>query len=316
MVGYEMRFKSFFAALIFVCMAIFSTSDAYAANYSNYMGKLYSGYGMIGYSVANINIVGFNDTQGFAKILPADVTINGPSGNYYQCYLNYTLPDDGSYWRVQGSLVLQVTGSGGPEGGTTFTYYLYKIDTANSTPGSFSGYSPKTATVTAGTAATIATSAMNAANSAKASADTAVTYTWDSTTSKSAATLAREARENAGTAYNEAHTANVKLDNIQNSITNIQNNMNSGDITPPTLKIRTVSGAVATSGNYIQAVLDVSDNASTTFTYSLDGITYQAVPANKLINLSVNHSGSNVILVWVKDQAGNVGTTSITIRKF
>lgn len=77
----------------------------------------------------------------------------------------------------------------------------------------------------------------------------------------------------------------------------------------------TVSGAIATSGKFIQAVLYVSDNASPILTYSLDGITYQAIPASKLINLSVSHSGSNVILVWVKDQAGNIGTTSITIRK-
>lgn len=123
-------------------------------------------------------------------------------------------------------------------------------------------------------------------------------------------------RDAGGTVLDSSRLANTKLDTLQAAVTNIQNSMSAGDTTPPSVRIRTVSGAMATSGTFIQAVLDVSDNASTIFTYSLDGITYQAVPASKLITLSVSHSGPNVILVWVKDQAGNIGTTSITIRKF
>ncbi|KJS02163.1 MAG: hypothetical protein VR68_03895 [Peptococcaceae bacterium BRH_c4a] len=123
-------------------------------------------------------------------------------------------------------------------------------------------------------------------------------------------TVLDEARQ----AKNEARTANTKLDTIQTTVTNIQNSIGA-DTTPPVVKIRTVSGAVATSGGSIQAVLDVSDNLSSTFTYSLDGSLYNPLPVNKVISLPVSSPGPNVISVWVKDQAGNVGTASISIRK-
>lgn len=304
-----MRLKVFFVLLLLSASIMGFGRCAYAATYSLFLGDFYSNYGNTSYCISSINLIGFNETQGFAKILPADVTMNYSSGNggRYRTDLNYTLPDDGSYWKVQGSVVFSVIGSGSPEGGTAYSYIFYKIDTANSTPGSFTGYSPKTATDSSNiaannaiTAATNATNAYNAANAAKNSADSAASYSWDTLSSKSVATLSRE--------------ANVKLDSLQNSITNIQNNLG-GDTVPPAVKLRTVSGAMATSGNYIQAVVDVADNLSDSFTYSLNGTSYQPLPSDGIISLPLFSSGSNLIGVWVKDEAGNSSRASITIRK-
>lgn len=121
----------------------------------------------------------------------------------------------------------------------------------------------------------------------------------------------RTAGTNVLNAYNEAVTANSKIDNLQTSV----NNYMSMDNTPPIVSLNTVSGARATSGNYIQAVLNISDNVSSNFLYSLNGLDYEPVPTNKLLALPVSNAGPNIISVWVKDEAGNVGTSSITIRK-
>lgn len=289
-----------------------SADIAHAADYSVYMGRMSTNYGTTHYAVSSIDIIGYNETQGHAKNIPANGSFNYGSRDC-DWYLNYTLPDDGSYWRVQGNVVLLVsTASVGGE--TSFTYQLYKIDLGNSTSGSFTGYSPRTATDSANTAATNAANASTAANTAATNASNAYTaasnaanYTWDNLTLKSAATLAREARDNAA-------NANTKIDNLTTAITNIQMGLNS-DVTPPTARIKTVSGAVATSGSSIMAVVDVSDNQSATFTYSLDNVVYTPLPGNGVINLPVNNPGPNLITVWVKDERGNASKCSIVVRK-
>lgn len=158
------------------------------------------------------------------------------------------------------------------------------------------------AKTSADAAATNATNAFNAVSNANGNTITAVR--------DSSGTVLSEARQ----AKSEAQAANTKLDSIQTAVTNIQNNIGA-DISPPTVKIRTVSGAAATSAGSIQAYLDISDNVSSSFTYSLDGATYNAVPVNRVISLPVSVPGSNIIQVWIKDQAGNIGASSISIRK-
>ena len=157
-------------------------------------------------------------------------------------------------------------------------------------------------------AKTSAEQAKASADVARASADMAVS----AVTNMSGNTITA-VRDAAGTVLEEAREANTRLNAIQTSITNIENAM--ADISPPQVKVRTVSGALATSGGSIMAVLDISDNVSQSFTYSLDGATYQSIPANRAITISVPSPGLNLIPVWVRDQAGNTGTASITIRK-
>lgn len=161
----------------------------------------------------------------------------------------------------------------------------------------------------ASTASSNASSAYSAVNNANGNTITAVRDAGGTVLEE-----ARQSKTNALNAYNKAVEANNKIENMQSQITNIENKLGI-DISPPAVRIRTVSGAAATSGNSIQGVLEISDNASSNFIYSLDGTTYSAVPINKIVSLPVNNPGSNVITVLVKDQAGNIGSSSITIRR-
>jgi len=175
------------------------------------------------------------------------------------------------------------------------------------------GYSSTTVEVQQATnaalqAKTSAEQAKASADVARASADIAVSAV--SNVNGNTITAVRDA---GGTVLEEARKANIRLNTIQTSIMNIENSM--ADISPPSVKIRTASGALATSGGSIMAVLEISDNVSQSFTYSLDGATYQNIPANRAIIIPISAPGINLIPVWVRDQAGNTGTASITIRK-
>ncbi|MCL6478990.1 MAG: hypothetical protein K6T65_11330 [Peptococcaceae bacterium] len=280
-----MKSKLYTCILILVfCSVICYGGPAFAGSYSYYLGELprqVGNYATYSYSASSINLIGYNATHGISKAVPASVSLSA-SENKYRVYLNYTLPDDGSTWNVQGFVSLYITCNIVTYDGSATSYgtVSYNIDLTNTTSGTFSGYSPKTAT--------------DAANATASSASLAAT--------------------NAMNAYNEAHTANIKLDKLQTSIMNIQNNMGA-DVAPPVVRIRTVSGAMATSGSSIQAVVDVADNVSSVFTYSLDGSNFTALPGNKVINLPVNSQGINLITVWIMDEAGNVCSATITIRK-
>ncbi|MFZ5643866.1 MAG: hypothetical protein ACOY46_09780 [Bacillota bacterium] len=154
--------------------------------------------------------------------------------------------------------------------------------------------------------------ANTAAQSAKISADNASVRVWYSGIyggdSQSVADVAGYI------ANNQLPTIDTKIDNLNTSFTSIQNNI-STDTVPPTISVNTVSGARATSGNSIQAVVDVSDSVSKTFTYSTDDITYTPLPGNKIITLPVSKPGANTITVLIKDEAGNTSCKTIIIRK-
>lgn len=113
------------------------------------------------------------------------------------------------------------------------------------------------------------------------------------------------------TARDASQEAVSKIDALQTTV----NNYMSSDTTPPVVSLSTVSGARATSGSSILAIVDVSDNLSSTFTYSLNGTDYQPLPEDRKITLPVSTSGMNIITVWVKDEAGNTSQKSINIRK-
>lgn len=125
-------------------------------------------------------------------------------------------------------------------------------------------------------------------------------------------------RDSGGTVLDASRTARdasqeavTKIDTLQTTV----NNYMSADTTPPVITLGTVSGAMATSGSSIQAFIDVSDNLSTSFTYSFDGIDYSILPEDGTISLPVSAPGINRITVWVKDEAGNYSRKSISIRK-
>jgi hypothetical protein len=166
----------------------------------------------------------------------------------------------------------------------------------------------------ASAAATNAVNAYNAANSAKtsadsakASADTAASRVWDPTESKSAAQLAKEARDKA----NEALTA---VNNMQTIITDIKNTVITDNI-PPSVEVKTLSGATATSGSFIRLVIAASDNKSTSLSYNVNGGAYSPLPADGKVSVPLSSPGPNTIVISVKDEAGNVATKAITIWK-
>jgi hypothetical protein len=158
-------------------------------------------------------------------------------------------------------------------------------------------------------AASSALSAYNAVNNANGNTVTAVRDSSGTVLDE-----ARQAKTNALNSYNQTVSVSTKLDGLTTTINNIQNNIGA-DTSPPEVKISTASGALATSGNTIRAVIDVSDNVSTAFDYSLDGTAYQPLPHDGVIYVPVSSHGSNLITVWVKDEAGNTGRASIILRK-
>ena len=85
---------------------------------------------------------------------------------------------------------------------------------------------------------------------------------------------------------------------------------------PPIVNLKTVSGARATSGGSIYAIVTVSDNSQGPFTYSINGgDTFSKLPDDGIIRLPVTNRGNNVITVRVKDATGNIGSDTIVIRK-
>jgi|GEM_PF-2962762 len=195
----------------------------------------------------------------------------------------------------------------------TYTYYLYyQVGSSTSIP----PVGPIVVLVKVPSDATLAVEqTIDAGSSAAQWAH------WANDNAAAAEDMAREARDRADTAstnalnaYNEAHLANTKLNDMQVSITNIQNNMGA-DTAPPIINLGTLSGARATSGTSIKAFLNVSDNISTTFNYSINGGEYQLLPVNGIIDLPVTEQGVNPIYVRVKDEAGNINSVFMKIRK-
>ena len=332
-----MRIKRYIPLLVIVMVFLFIPC-ANAATYTDNLGKVTNGWT---WSIGSIVLTGNNLTHTFSQSIPGSVIIGEHDfGKIPYFYLNYTVPDDGSTWQVAGSVQIM---SYDLYGGYIQTFSK-SINSTVTTTGTFTGYSLKTATdaanaanLTAGQAKssadlakTYSELANTAAGNAKTSADTASAralnaYNAVSNTNGNTITAvrddsgtvlseARQAKTNSQNAYNEAYSASTKIDNLNTAVTNIANNIGV-DKTPPSITVKTVSGAMATSGSSIRAVLDITDSGSTTFTYSLNNLTYSPVPADKIITLPVSSPGTNVISVWVKDSDGNIGTTSIAVRK-
>lgn len=86
------------------------------------------------------------------------------------------------------------------------------------------------------------------------------------------------------------------------------------DTTAPEVSIETANGATATTTGSQDLIITVSDNISSSFTYSLDGTNYSALPADGIITVSDLTAGQlHKITVWVKDQAGNETKETISI---
>ena len=291
----------FSLALLFFLIPAFSKC-AYAGSFSYYLGSLSSSYGNADYTTASVNLIGFNETHGFSMGIAGNTstTYQSGSGGRYLYYVNFSLPDDGSTWHIQGfaSIYRQYSRT---EGGDMYSFNYYPIDTSATTSGTFTGVSIG--------------QAVNAANSAKTSADLASSralsaYNAVNDVNGTTITAVRDA---SGSVLTAARQANTKIDTLRTSITNIQNNLGA-DVTPPILKLKTVSGAMATSGSSIATYILVTDNCPGPYSYSVDGGAFNQLPADKIVSLPVNGRGANAVTVVVKDQAGNETMDVLTIR--
>lgn len=328
-----------------VVIPVICPVESKAATYS-YTSNLRANYiygGRLGWPVATV--FGYNSTHGVTRMLKSWITTTGPSYSYI--IVNYEVPDDGSTWYVTGSIVSYITAT---DYVANTDIRLWddlgrdQFEAVHTTGGSFSGPSSKTATdaaslasSSASVAASNAATAMNAANAASASAASAhaavsnasgntITAVRDAggtvlSEARQAKVNAQTASANAQNAFNEAAIINSRvaalqttMNDINTTITNISNGVNA-DTTPPQINLSTVSGAMATSGDTIGVVVDVADNASSVFTYSTNGTTFYPLPADKKITCNVSVPGLNLLPVWVRDEAGNVASKYIRIRK-
>jgi len=246
---------------ISVCGVCVKQAQAYTQHYSFEI----EGAPTLGRAV----FYGINQTHGYMEVLP--YTLRQDPYRAYRYDISVFLPDDGCTWRIIGSVSIHYW-----ERGESARHF----DDTVTTPGTFTGYSPKTATdaannaytaansakTSADTAATNATNAYNAANNAYAAANDARSYTWDSSENKSAATLAKEARD-------KANDALAAINNIQTILSE-----NFSAIT--SLKLQGLNGATVTRNNSFSIIAT-----------SKQGVTYTAIcngPSNPVISISDN----------------------------
>ena len=228
-----------------------------------------------------IFVEGYNMTQGFSSPLPA--WISGTTGYY-------SVPDDGCTWRIAGF----AQGYGGnAEDPTVFPISSY-FSTTVTTSGSFSGYSPKTATDAANNAASYAQTAATNANDAKTAANNAYTAANDAkTAAQNAQTYAQTAANN--TTYNSQSAAYWAYQ--------------AALATPPTIKkIKGQNNATCTTGSSFTLVIFAEPSSGVQYRVTC-GTFDSGWTANNTITISSGIvSGVNTATVQVKNTA--TGATS------
>lgn len=312
--GSEMRSlcQRFTRAVFFAfCLVLFGAQLVFASVYSYEPGwsarDRFSDwrYGL------NLNVTGYNKTHGIFRSLNYWAETYQPSSRssyYWRIY--FELPDDGSEWEIfgQGFMPYYVQ-----EYWDDFdrVYNHSEADPCSfhvtiNTPGSFSG-------VSIGQAVNAAQSARTAANNAQTAATLSADRVWDTSEGKSAALLAKEARDQANSNYSE-------IQNIQTSITNIQNTLSAGDTQPPRiLKARGLNGATCTTDSTFDVVVDAEDNLSSSgnieFRVKADTGAWSdwAPIENSNTAAGISGDGSHAITVEVRDEAGNTSSKNITV---
>ncbi|WP_031516842.1 hypothetical protein [Desulfofalx alkaliphila] len=278
--------------IIVIMVAAFSPSKGEASTtYTDHIGALVNSYSRYSHMPLSVNVMGFNVTHGFS--MPLNVNTYCSGSDPRNVYIEYDLPNDGSQWRVLGTLVYgRMTLADSPR--ALNSAQSLDVNILRTTPGTFSGVSIG--------------QAVNAANAAKSSADTAAARVWYSGRSLTG-------NENA-VADIAAYIRNTQLPGLENKINNMEttiNNMQNIDNTPLMVDVQTISGARATSAKTIEAI--VTTNKSGPLTYSINGGSYASLPSDNKVSLPVNSSGSNAITVRVKDESGNIGSKTIIIRR-
>lgn len=206
------------------------------------------------------------------------VTVNWTKGNNYSnpSYVLYKGPSATGPWTVcySGTSISAI--ASGLSAETTYYFFVRSTGLNGDTKDS------SVTSVVSG-----ADPAVAAANAAKGAAETAM----------QAATSAQ------GYAIQAYDQAALNAINIQEILIK--------DDHPPMVNVVTVNGATATSSSNINLKVIATD-ASNSLDYSTDGTTYEILPANGIVNVSLS-SGFNEIVVSVRDADGNTASDSIKI---
>jgi len=83
----------------------------------------------------------------------------------------------------------------------------------------------------------------------------------------------------------------------------------------PEVTIRTITGAVGTSGESILCVIYVADEIGGQFEYRVNGGTWVSLPTGGLVELPVTQQGLNTINVEVRGPSRDIGGDEISIEK-
>lgn len=276
--------------------------------------------------------IGYNVTQGYAQNLLVSVGFSSAS---------VTIPDDGCTWQVSG----YISGSRNTydsEMNIEVSKPVYvTFSQTITTSGTFTGYSPKTATNAANnaynaanTAATNAQNAYNAANAAKSSADAAkssadaakTSANIAATNAQNAYNAANTAATNAQNAYNAANAAKASADQAAANTTYsgqsaaywaYQAAQGGADTTPPTIqKIGGLNGATCTTSGTFYVVVQATDNrvGQLQARAQVDGGTWTGwynIPQSA-IPVTLSSAGAHTITVEVMDAAGNSSQATMT----
>lgn len=87
------------------------------------------------------------------------------------------------------------------------------------------------------------------------------------------------------------------------------------DYTPPTLEVKTVSGATLTSGGSMNLLVKAKDNVSTKLAYRINGSAWAVLLSNGVISSESLVVGRNQLNVEVIDESGNVAQEVINVWK-
>lgn len=306
----ETFFRCLVVALFFLLGSLPMASNADAASYSYYLGSFKTNvcdYG--GPEILALDIIGYNESQGFAAPVYADVRVL-KDGLYYKAYLDYNLPDDGSLWSVIGRAIIGCNSCYDNNGECYLTTIDCPFDLSVTTSGSFSGVSVRQAVDAANTAASNASAAKTSADAAKSeataaknAANTAAERVWDSAESKSAATLAKEARDKANQALTE-------IDNVKSIVNNIQ-----ASVGPQILKITGRNNATCTRTTSFDVVVQAS--GATEFRVKADAGSWSAwVPMGSSATATgISVSGAHTIYVEVRNASGATASGQMSIFK-
>lgn len=263
--------------------------------------------GTSGSEWADVVVLGHNHSQGITANIPYTLSTYPASPLRYR--ITYYLPDDGSTWFIQISMV---SGYNHDATGYRNNYYF---STQVTNPGTFVGPSP-------GTVESIANNARTSADAARTSADTAAVEAQAAKQAADnaliAAALARDRTWYGGIHGGSAQTVadlagymrNNQLPTIENKINNILSS-----IGPQIIKVNGRNGATATVNTTFDVVIQTT--GATEFRARVENGSWSNwVPVGSHTTVTgISGTGARTIQVEARNAAGTTAAGQMTVFK-